>query len=98
MLKDDAIYNSSFRFRNINLDNINDIYLVINIIVVITTTLLEIFIAVIFIFKLDIIIIFNVNNIAVIVIIIFKKSIFKLIAFDLDMKNCLIMNASLDKS
>ena len=35
VLRGDAIYNLSFRFRNINLNNINDIYLAISIIAVI---------------------------------------------------------------
>ena len=98
MLRDDAIYDSSFRFRNINFDNVNDIYLAINIIVIITMTFFEIFIAAVFIFKLVIIIVFNVNNIIVIIIVIFKKSILKLIAFDFDIKKRFIMNILLDKS
>ena len=98
MLKNDTIYDSSFRFRNINLDNVNDIYLAINIIIIITTTLFETLIVVIFIFKLIIIIVFNVNNIVIIIIIVFKKLIFKFIAFDFDIEKRLIINASLDKS
>ena len=97
MLKNDAIYNSSFRFRNINFDNVNDIYLAINIIVIITTTLFETLIAVAFVFKLDIIIVFNVDDIVIIVIIVFKRSVFKLIAFDFNIKNCFIISASFDK-
>ena len=98
MLKDDAIHDLSFRFQNINLDNINDIYLAINIIIVIATTLFGIFIAVIFILELVIIIVFNVNNIVIIIIVAFKKPIFKLIAFNFDMKRRLTMNTLFDKS
>ena len=98
MLKDDAIYNSSFRFQNIDLNNVNDINLAINIIII-ATTLLETFIIIILIFKLIIVIIFNVDIVIIIVIVfLFERFIFKLIAFDFDIKNCLAMNASLDKS
>ena len=107
MLRDDAIYNSSFRFRNINLNNVNDIYFAINIIVIIATTLLEALIA-LFIFEFIIVIIINIDvNVVVITaivivivpfVIVFKRLIFKFIAFDLDIKDCLAMNASFDKS
>ena len=97
MLRGDAIYNLSFRFRNINLDNINDIYLAINIIVIISTTLFETLIAVAFIFELIIIIVFNVDNIVIVIIVAFEKLIFKFIAFDFDMKRRLAMNALFDK-
>ena len=97
MLKDDAIYNSSFRFRNIDLNNINDIYFAINIIII-TMTLFEILIIIILIFKLVIVIVFNVINIIIIIIIVFEKPILKLIAFDLNMKNYFAINVSLDKS
>ena len=107
MLKGDAIYNSSLRFRNINLNNVNDIYFAINIIVIITTTFFEALIAP-FILEFIIVIIINicVNVIVIIVIVIVivlfviisEKSIFKFIAFDFDMKDCFIMNTSFDKS
>ena len=107
MLRNDAIYNLSFRFRDIDLNNINDIYFAINIIVIIATTLFEIFIAVIFVFKFDIVIVINVDIVVVIVIviivivvmvivviiIIFKRSVIKLVAFDFDIKKCFIMSA-----
>ena len=96
MLRGDAIYNSLFRFRNINLDNINDIYLAINIIVVIATTLFKAFIVVIFILELVIVIVFNIDDI-IIIIVVFKRSIFKFIAFDLNMKDYFAMNTSFDK-
>ena len=100
MLRGDAIYNSLFRFRDINLSNVNDIYFAISI-AVITTTLFKALIA-LFIFELVIIIVFDVDITAVIVIvtlvIVSEKSVFKLIAFDLDIKNCLAMGASFDKS
>ena len=99
MLRDDAIYNLSFRFRNINLSNINDIYFAINIIII-ATTLLKALI-VFFVFEFIIVIILNVDIIVVIVIIIFvivfERPVLKLIAFDLNIKNYLIINASLDK-
>ena len=98
MLKSGAIYNLLFRFRDIDLNNINDIYFAINIIVIIATTLLEAFIVVVFIFELIIVIVFNVNNIIIVIIVAFKKFVFKFIAFDFDIKRRLIMNASLDKS
>ena len=98
MLRNDAIYNLSFRFRDINFDNVNDIYLAINIIVIIATTFFEIFIAVIFILKFIIVIVFDVNNIVIIIIIVFEKSILKFIAFDFNMKRRLAMNALFDKS
>ena len=97
MLRGDAIYNLLFRFRNINLDNVNDIYLAINIIVIITTTLFGVFIAVIFIFKLVIVIVFDVNDIVIIIIIVFEGFIFKFIAFGFDIKRRFIINASFDK-
>ena len=98
MLKGDAIYDSLFRFRDINFDNVNDIYFAISIIVIIATTLFKTLIAVIFIFKLVIIIIFNVDDIVIIIIIVFKKSVLKFIAFGFDIKKRFAMNASLDKS
>ena len=97
MLRDDAIHNSSFRFRNINLDNVNDIYLAINIIVVIITTFFKIFIIAVFVFELVIIIIFDVDDIVIVIIVIFERSVLKLIAFDFNIKRRLIMNASFDK-
>ena len=100
MLRNDAIYNLLFRFRDVDLNNINDINLAINI-VVIATTLLEIFIIITLIFKLVIIIVFNVDIVIVIVIVIiflFEGSIFKLIAFNFNIKDCFIMGALLDKS
>ena len=72
MLKSDAVYNSSFRFRNIDLNNINDIYFAINIIVIIATTLLKTFIAVAFVFKFNIVIVINVDIIVIVIIVIFK--------------------------
>ena len=88
MLKNDVIYNLSFRFRDINFNNINDINFAINIIIVIATTFFEILIIIAFIFKLVIIII---------IIIIFEKFVFKLIAFDLNIKDCFIINVSFNK-
>ena len=105
MLKNDAIYNSSFRLRNIDFNNINDIYFAINIIVVIATTLFEILIT-LFIFELVIVIIIN-GNVAVIVVIviaivflviIFERFVFKFIAFDLDIKSRFAMSTPFDKS
>ena len=98
MLKSDAIHDLLFRFRNINLDNINNIYFAINIIVIIATTLFETLIAVIFIFELVIVIIFDVDDIVTIIIIAFKRLILKLIAFDFNMKRRLIMNISFNQS
>ena len=98
MLKSDAIHDLLFRFRNINLDNINNIYFAINIIVIIATTLFETLIVVIFIFELVIVIIFDVDDIVTIIIIAFKRLILKLIAFDFNMKRRLIMNISFNKS
>ena len=99
MLKNDIIHNSSFRLRDINLNNINDIYFAINI-VIIATTLLKTLIAP-FILKLAIVIIFDVDIVAVIVIItfviIFERPVLKLIAFDFDIKDYFAMSASLDK-
>ena len=97
MLRDDAIYNSSFRFRNINFDNVNDIYFAINIIVVIATTLFKAFVVVIFVFELVIVIVFCDYDIIVAIIIVFEKSVFKFIAFDFDMKRRFALNASFDK-
>ena len=97
MLKNDAIYNSSFRFQNIDFNNINDIYFAINI-AVIATTLFETLIVITLISKLIIVIIFDIIDIVIIIIIVFKKVVFKLIAFNLDMKDCLIINALFDKS
>ena len=96
MLKGDAIYNSSLRFRNINLNNVNDIYFAINIIVIITTTFFEALI-VFFVFKFIIVIIINVD-VVIIIVIVFEGFILKLIVFDFDIKNYFIMSASLDKS
>ena len=102
MLRNDAIYNSSFRFRDIRLNNINDIYFAINIIVIIITTLFKIFIAA-FILTFIIVIIIDVNVIVIIIVIVFliivsEKSIFKFIAFRFNIKNCLTMSTSFDKS
>ena len=98
MLKNDVIYDSSFRFRDISLSNVNDIYFAINI-AIITITLFETFIAIALVFKLVIIIVINVNIVIVVAIVpLFEKSVFKLIAFDLNMKDCFIMSASFDKS
>ena len=97
MLRSDAIYNSLFRFRNIDFNNVNDIYFAINIIVVIAITLFEILIVIIFILKLVIVIVINVD-IVIIIIVIFEKSVLKLIAFGFNMKKRFIMNASFDKS
>ena len=96
MLKNDAIYDLSFRFRNINLNNVNDIYFAIDIIVIIATTLFEAFIVVIFIFKFDIVIVVDIN--IIVIIIIFEKPVIKFIVFDFDIKRRLIMSASFDKS
>ena len=98
MLRDDAIYDSSFRFRNINFDNINDIYFAINIIVIIATTLFETLIVAAFILKLVIIIIFNINNIVIVIIVVFERFVFKLIVFDFNIKKRFTMSASFDKS
>ena len=98
MLKNDAIHNSSFRFQDIDFNNINDIYFAINIIIIIMTTLFKVFIVVIFVFKLIIIIIIIDVDIAVTLIIVFEKPILKLIAFDFNIKKRFIMNAPLDKS
>ena len=68
MLKNDAIYNSSFRFQNINLNNINNIYFAINI-VIIATTLFEVFIIIALILKFVIVIVINVDIVIVIVIV-----------------------------
>ena len=97
MLKDDVIYNSSFRLRDINFDNINDIYLAINIIAVIATTFFKAFVTAIFVFEFVIIIVFDVDDIVVIIIVAFKKSVFKFIAFDFNMKRRFAMNVSFDK-
>ena len=93
-MKSDAIYNLSFRFQNINLNNINDIYFAINIIIIIATTLFETLIVIIFIFKLIIIIVIVVIEIFVIIIfiIVSEKLIFKFIAFDFDIKRRLAIN------
>ena len=96
MLRDDAIYNSSFRFRNINFNNVNDIYFAINIIVIIATTLFEALI-VFFVFKFIIVIVINVN-IIIVIIVVFERFIFKLIAFNFDIKRRFIMSVSFDKS
>ena len=96
MLKNDVFYNLSFRLRDIDLNNINDIYFAINIIIIIATTLLEALIADIFILKLIIVIIFNVD-IVIVIIVIFEKSVFKLITFDFNIKKRLIMNISFNQ-
>ena len=98
MLKDNAIYNSSFRFQNINFDNVNDIYFTINIIVIIATTFFKTLIAVVFFLKLIIVIVFNIDDIVIVIIITFEKPILKLIAFDFNIKRRLTMNALFDKS
>ena len=98
VLKSDIIYDSLFRFRNINLDNVNDIYLAINIIVIITTTFFKIFIVAVFVFELVIVIVFNINDIVIIIIIIFEKPILKLIIFDFNIKRRFIINALFNKS
>ena len=100
MLKNDIIYYLLFKLRNIDLNNINDTYFAINIIVIIATTLFETLIAVIFVFKLVIIIIVIVIEIFIIVIfiVIFKEFIFKFIAFDFNIKRRLIISASFNKS
>ena len=97
MLRNNIIYNSSFRLRDINFNNINDIYFTINIIVVIAMTFFEIFIVVVFNLEFIIIIVIDVD-IVIIVIVIFEKPIFKFIALDFDIKRRLIMNALFDKS
>ena len=103
MLKDDAIHNSSFRFRNIKFNNINDIYFAINIIVVIATTLFKTFI-VFFILEFVIIIVINICvDVAIVIVIVFfvivfKRLILKLIAFGFDIKDCFTMSALFDKS
>ena len=101
MLKDNAIYNSSFRFQNINFNNVNDIYFAINIIAVIAITLFETFIIAALILELVIIIVINVDIIIVVIIVafdVFKRSIFKLIAFGFNIKKRLAMSASFNKS
>ena len=102
MLKDDAIYNSSFRFQNIHLNNVNDIYFAINIIIIISTTLFKFFI-VVFTFEFIIIIVIDVDVIVIVIVIVlfvivFERFVFKLIVFDFNIKNYLIMNTSFDKS
>ena len=97
MLRNDVIYNLSFRFRNVDFNNINNINLAINIIII-ATTLFETFIIITLIFKLVIIIVFNVDIVVVIVIVsLFERFILKLIVFDFDIKGFLVMSASLDK-
>ena len=96
VLKNDAIHNSLFRFQNINLNNVNDIYFAINIIVIVTRTLFETFIIIIFILKLIIVIIIIV--IEIFVVIILEKFVLKFIVFDFNIKRRLIMSASFDKS
>ena len=97
MLRDDAIYNLSFRFQNIDFDNINDINFTINI-VIIAITLFEIFVIIALIFEFIIVIVFDVDIVVIIVIVFFKRFIFKLIAFGFDIKDCFIMSALFDKS
>ena len=96
MLRGDVIYNLSFRFRGIGFSNVNDIYFAISI-AVIATTFFETFVVIVFVFKLVIIIVFDVDDIVVIIIVIFEESVFKLIAFDFDIKNCFAMNTLFDK-
>ena len=96
MLRSDAIYNSLFRFRNIDLNNVNDIYFAINIIIVITTTLFETFIVIVFVFEFIIVIIINVDIIVIIVIL--EEFIIKLIVLDFDIKRRFTMSALFDKS
>ena len=95
MLRSGVIYDSLFRFKNINLNSVNNIYFAIDIIIIIATTFLETLIIAIFVFKLDIIIIVNVD---IIIIIVFEEFVIKLIAFDFDIKKRFIMNALLNKS
>ena len=102
MLKNNVIYNSSFRFRDINLNNINNIYFIINIIIIITTTFFETLI-IVFIFKFIIVIVIDVDVIIIVIVIVFFVIVFedfilKLIAFDFDIKSCFIINTSFDKS
>ena len=97
MLKNDAIYNLSFRFRDIDFNNINDIYFAINI-VIITTTLFKTLIVITLIFKLIIVIVFNIVDIVIVIIIVFERFIFKFIVFDFDIKDYFAMNTSFDKS
>ena len=96
MLRSDATYNLLFRFQNLNLNNINDIYFVINIIFIIAMTLFEALIVVIFIFKLVIVIVVIVIEIFVIVVLIFKEPVFKFIVFDFNIKRRLAMSVSLN--
>ena len=98
MLRNDAIYNLLISFQNIDLSSVNDIYFAINIIIIIATMFLEVFIVVIFVFKFVIIIVIIVIEVLVIVVLIFEKSVFKLIVFDFNIKRRLAMSASLDKS
>ena len=97
MLKDDAIHDLLFRFKNINLNNVNNIYFAIDIIVIIATTLFETLIVVVFVFKLVIVIVINVD-IVIIIIVVFERFVFKFITFDFDMKRRLAMSALFDKS
>ena len=101
MLKSDAIYDLLFRIRNIDFNNVNDIYFAINIIIIIATTFFETLI-VLFILEFIIINIINVDIVVVIVIvffvIVFERFIIKLIAFNFDIKKRFIINASFDKS
>ena len=99
MLKNDAIHNSLFRFQNIDLNNINDIYFAINIIIIIATTFFKNFIAVAFILKLVIIIVIIVIKVSVIIalIVISEKSVLKFVTFDFDIKRRFAINAPLDK-
>ena len=101
MLRSGAIYDLLFRFRNIDLDNINDIYFAINIIIIIATTLLKAFIAP-FIFELIIVIVINVDIVVIVIIIIIivisERFIVKFIVFDFDIKRRFAMSASFNKS
>ena len=95
MLKDDVIYNLSFRFKDINLNNVNNIYFAIDIIVVIITTFFKVFIVDVFVFEFDIVIVVDFD--IVIIIVVFEKFIIKFIAFDFDIKKRFIMSVSFDK-
>ena len=97
MLRNDVIYNLLFRFRDIDLNNINDIYFAINIIVIIATTLFKALIVVIFVFKFIIVIVIDVD-IFIVFIVAFEKLIFKFIVFDFDIKRRFIMSALFNKS
>ena len=61
-------------------------------------TLFEALIAAAFVFKLVIVIVFNVDDIVIVIIVAFEEFVFKFIAFDFDIKRRLVMSASFDKS